>query len=154
MDRNQYQTMRRALAVLIAAASMLVGCGAGSDYMRPGAAPKLEAEAETARVVFLRPSGFASAIKTTILDGHGQFLGDSLPTSYFVVDLPAGEHVFVAWAENTSALRAKLAPGKVYYVEVSPKMGAWSARVGLLALSPRSEECAELQGWLADSRSE
>jgi hypothetical protein len=139
----------------VAAVSLLAGlagCSASSDYMRPIAPPTLAAKAETATVVFLRPSGFAAGISTTILDDKGRFLGDSLPESYFVSQVPAGEHVFIAWAENTAALRANLMPGKVYYVEVSPKMGALSARMHLLALTSRSESWGELQGWLADSQ--
>src|SRR5262249_18473662 len=85
------------------------------------------------------------------LDERGRFLGDSLPESYFAVRVPAGEHVFVAWAENTAALRASLAPGRTYYVEVASKPGAWSARAHLLAITPRSETWKDVRTWLAES---
>lgn len=135
-----------ALAVVVA-----TGCSASSEYMHPAAAGVTAPSAAEARVVFIRPSGYAGGMKTTILDGHGQFLGDSLPESYFTVGLPAGEHVFIAWAENTAALRAKLSAGKTYYVEVAPKMGVLSARMHLLALKPGSENWGGLRGWLNDS---
>lgn len=56
----------------------------------------------------------------------------------FAVALPAGRHVLVVWAENTEALLADLAPGRTYFVEVSMKMGFWSARAHLYGITPRS----------------
>ena len=139
--------------VILLALALLAGtgCSASSDFMRPAAPGVGAAAPEQAQVVFIRPSGFASAIKTTILGSHGEFLGDSLPESYFAVSMPPGEHVFIAWAENTAALRANLEAGKTYYVEVSPKMGAWSARMHLLAIKPGAPSWAELDRWLAST---
>jgi hypothetical protein len=151
MQHRFAASITRTLAALSLAAG-LAGCSASSDYMHPVGPPQLAAKADAATVVFIRPSGYAAAIGTTILDDKGRFLGDSLAETYFVSQVPAGEHTFIAWAENTAALKAQLAPGKVYYVEVSPKMGALSARVHLLALTSRSESWGELQGWLADSQ--
>ena len=151
MQHRFAASFTRTLAALGLAAG-LAGCSASSDYMHPVGPPQLAPKADTATVVFIRPSGYAAGIATTILDDKGRFLGDSLAETYFVSEVPAGEHVFIAWAENTAALKAQLAPGKVYYVEVSPKMGALSARVHLLALTSRSESWGELQSWLADSQ--
>jgi hypothetical protein len=130
----------------------LAGC-ASSEYMHevpPGRA--IAAAPDRATVVFVRPSGFGFAIKTTILDEHGGFVGESLPQSQFAVSLPPGKHLFIAWAENTGALQADLAPGKTYYVEVSPKMGALSARVHLLAIAPRTKSWEKLSEWLRESK--
>jgi hypothetical protein len=138
-------------AFIVAALLSVTGCTASSEFMRPATAGVPPAAGEQAQVVFIRPSGYAGAIKTTIVGGHGEFLGDSLAESYFAVSMPPGEHMFIAWAENTAVLRANLAPGKTYYVEVSPKMGAWSARMHLMALKPGSENWGELQSWLAAS---
>jgi hypothetical protein len=139
-------------ALLLAMAIPLAGCSASSEYMREAAAPKLEAPSDKATVIFIRPSGYAAGIATTILDEKGHFLGDSLAETYFVAQVAPGKQTFIAWAENTAALTATLEAGKTYYVEVSPKMGAWSARVHLLALTPRSENWGELRGWLAESK--
>jgi hypothetical protein len=132
--------------VLLALLATL-GC-ASSDYMRTASGPVGAPAADTATVVFLRPSGGATAIRTTILDIEGRFIGDTLSSSYFAANVPPGEHVFFAWAENTSALRATLAPGKTYYVKVSPRMGVLSARMQLLAIKPGSEDWAKLKGWM------
>jgi hypothetical protein len=129
------------------------GCVATSPYMHEAVTAQPSAPPPgAATVVFVRPSGYAGALKTTILDEHGTFLGDSLAESQFAVTLPAGRHLFVAWAENTAALQADLAPGRTYYVEVAPRMGVLSARVHLLAVTPRSKSWERLPEWLHDSR--
>jgi hypothetical protein len=145
---------RHALALpLLALGLSGTGCTASSDYMLEAHAPQLmHPVGNAATVVFIRPSGYAKGMKMTVLDGRGRFLGDSLPESWFAVKMPPGDHVFVGWAENTSALRAQLLPGRTYYVEVAPKMGAFSARVQLLAITPRAESWGELREWLDESR--
>jgi hypothetical protein len=115
------------------------------------APPALKAEADKAVVVFMRPSGFGAALAQTILDDKGRFLGDALPSSRFAVKVPSGEHTFIVWAENTGVLKANLAPGKIYFVEVSLSMGFGSASAELLAIKPSTENWAELDEWLADT---
>ena len=141
------------LALVVALSSaLLTACSASSDYMREVAHPQPPTgNPQAATVVFIRPSSFASSLATTILDGRGRFLGDALPSSYFVVQIPPGEHLFISWAENTASLKASLAPGLVYYVEVAPTIGAFSARVHLRAIKPSTENWAELPEWLQES---
>ncbi|WP_394835405.1 DUF2846 domain-containing protein [Pendulispora rubella] len=136
---------------LLLAMVLFVGCSAHSDYMQAGT-PPAPPTAEAATVVFIRPSGYAGGQLMTVLDANGRFLGDSLPKSYFSVKVPPGEHVFVVWGENTGALRANVVGGKTYYVEVSTKLGMMSARVHLLALTPRHENWKELPEWLKESK--
>lgn len=147
---NRFTTL---LALVVAlTTALLTGCSASSDYMREVAHPQPPTgNPQAATVVFIRPSSFASSLATTILDGRGRFLGDALPSSYFVVQMPPGEHLFISWAENTASLKANLAPGLVYYVEVAPTMGAFSARVHLRAVKPSTENWAELPEWLEES---
>jgi hypothetical protein len=138
-----------ALAVIV----LLGGCAARSRYMQPvPATAVLQPPPGQALVVFVRPSSFARSMRFTVLTSRGQFLGDSLPSSHFAVALPPGQHVFLVWAENTGALRAELAPGRIYYVEVSAKMGFGSARAHLLAITPRHARWARLPEWLRDTR--
>jgi hypothetical protein len=145
--------LRRSWMVgLCVVALSAAGCSASSEYMRPVAAPQpVKPVADEATVVFVRPSSFGSALKQTILDGKGQFLGEALPSSRFAVKMPPGEHTFIVWAENTGAVKANLAAGKVYFVEVSLSMGALSARADLLPIKPGSESWGKLEEWLADT---
>jgi hypothetical protein len=140
------------VVLMLIALCGIVGCGATSDYMMDVAHPRpIVATPNMATVVFIRPSSYARSMKTTILDGRGTFLGDSLPKSHFAVLLPPGPHVFIAWAENTAALQATLLPGRVYFVEVAAKMGVLSARMHVLALTPRSENWAKVPEWLNET---
>lgn len=132
--------------------ALLSGCAASSDYMSeprlpiPNVAPP-----NGALVVFVRPSGYASGVVTTILDDQGAFLGDSVAETQFAVVVAPGHHLFLAWAENTAPLLADLLPGRVYYVEVSPRMGFFSPRVQLLSITPRSDNWKQLGSWLSES---
>jgi hypothetical protein len=114
-------------------------------------ATPIVAPADKATVVFLRPSGLGFLINFSILDQKGTWLGDAVAKTHFVVQLPPGEYMFVGWAENTAALKATVAAGRVYYVKVDPSMGLGSARIALEALSPRHAEWAEVQGWLQET---
>jgi len=135
--------------VSLALIATSLGCAATSPYMHSQPpSPLIRPGPNQAQVVFVRPSSFAFGLKFTILDHSGRFLGDSLPRSQFAVMVPPGRHVFIVWAENTAALRADLAPGRTYFVEVAPRMGAFSARVHLLAITPRRASWLERDAWL------
>jgi len=128
----------------------VVSCAAASsDYMKPlTPAPTATAAADTSLVTFVRHDG-AKGILYTIMDDQKQFVGQIAVNSRFNATYPPGEHVFVAWndAEQTTGaatfgligaaisaasgelphvepLRATLAPGKAYLVEVGSD-GKW-----------------------------
>jgi hypothetical protein len=92
------------------------------------------------------------AINFAILDQTGRWWGDAVAESHFAVAIPPGQYMFVGWAENTAALTADLAPGRVYYVEVSPEMGLGSARVTLEALTTRHPDWPKVKQWLAETK--
>lgn len=139
---------RRAFLVACLA---LLGCT--SKFMHPApAGTRIGPAPGFATVVFVRPSSFGAAIHPTIFDERGTFLGDAEPSAHFVARVPPGEHMFVVWAENTGPIRATLLPGRVYFIEVSMKPGAWQARCHLLAISPRHEQWSSVREWLADTK--
>lgn len=139
------------LAFLGCSAGML-GCTATSEYMvQPRVPVPLVAPPDAALVVFMRPSGYGRGVATTILDDRGVFLGDSIGETQFAVAVPPGHHVFLSWAENTAPLEGDFLPGRMYYVEVSPRLGFWSTRVQLLALTPRSEHWVHVNEWLQET---
>ncbi|MBW2455009.1 MAG: hypothetical protein JRI68_10885 [Deltaproteobacteria bacterium] len=128
-----------------------LGCRARSDHMAPSSAALGAPSAELAQVVFIRPSAFAGNLLITICDDQGKFLGDAPPVSHFSVGLPPGRHTFVAWAENTAALRAEVAAGQTYFVEVALQAGSMTPRVELFARKPRTEPFALVPTWLAQT---
>jgi hypothetical protein len=142
------------LGTFVAVATLaLTGCAGSSDYMREArpAAP-IAAPADRAVVVFVRPSGLAFGINFSIIDQTGHWMGDAVSKSHFAVALPPGDYTFVAWAENTDLVKASLDAGRIYYVEVSPALGALYAQVSLEALTPRSVDWKNLPGWLTDTK--
>jgi hypothetical protein len=144
---------RVALLAVAALGASATGCVATSKYMFSPSLPiPAIAPPNAAIVVFIRPSTYKASVATTILEDNGAFLGDSIGGTQFFVTLPPGPHFFLSWAENTAPLRATLLPGRVYYVEVSPRFGWLSPRVQLLAVTPRSEKWSELGEWISESQ--
>lgn len=142
-------TLRLALLALSLASS---GCAATSDAMgslgfrlpnrpRPGHAV----------VVFVRPSDYAAGDLYHVFSDRYGFLGDSQAQSWFGAELPAGNHLFCASGGGTPALRATLAPGRIYFVEVSSRFGMFGSRVQLIAVAPRFENWQKRDEWMADS---
>jgi hypothetical protein len=142
----------RQLLIVSVFAVIAQGCAATSPYMIPKKGGTLgAASGDKAQVVFVRPSSFAKGIACAILDADGTYLGEAVPAAYFPVTLKPGSHTFVAWSEGTHAMKADLAPGKTYYVEVSPSMGVWSARFHLKAIRKGTPEYDQVKEWLAES---
>lgn len=129
-----------------------VGCTGTSPYMAPTTHGGVEAAADSATVVFVRPSELGGADRVTILDGKGRFLGETMPATYFATKVPAGEHLFISWGENTSAVKATVAAGKVYFVEVTAPNGPRTPFVYLRAANLRSPAYGKVDAWLAKTQ--
>lgn len=96
----------------------------------PGAAP-----ADAAVVVFMRPSSYGAAIKSSVYDvtdGKQEFIGIVSHKDKVAYRVAPGKHLFMVVAENGDFLDADLQAGKTYYAVVSPRMGVWKARFSLL----------------------
>jgi len=73
----------------------------------------------------------------------GKLLGGIARGTYYMVQVPPGEHSMTTLSnENQDSLKLKTEAGKVYYVKVTARLGAVSARVSLQQLS--DEEGREL----------
>jgi hypothetical protein len=133
-------------ALLITLLATASGCMATSKYMTaaPVPAPALAAAPSVATVAFLRPSMLGTAVKFMIIDQNGRFVGESTAGASFAVQMPPGEYLFIAEGENTAVLHANLGPDRLYYVEIDPKMGVFSARVGLEPIKPGSDAWQKL----------
>lgn len=143
--------VRRAFLVLLLALLTVTGCA--SKFMQPATpGTRIAPRSDAATVVFVRPSSFGAALHPTIFDERGHFLGDAEASAHFVATVAPGEHMFVVWAENTGPIRATLLPGRVYFIEVSMKPGAFQARAHLLAITPRSEQWSLVREWLGDTK--
>lgn len=150
---------------LVALAALAGGCTPPSDLMREVATPTTaKAPPDQALVVFVRPGSFALLAKYEVVDvpqpavkdaaGHvAFFLGESVANSHFAVVLPPGQHVFVCYhgsdpIARNDAMRASLAPGRTYFVEISPNLSG----VDILAVTPRAESWSQITTWLKDTK--
>ncbi|MBR8537580.1 hypothetical protein KDU71_18570 [Carboxylicivirga sediminis] len=69
-----------------------------------------------------------------------QYLGKFNYGKYFKLEVPAGEHVIWAKAENRSYVKATLEAGQTYVINAEPKMGAMKASVALKAINEPTEK--------------
>ncbi len=131
-----------------------IGCTATSQYMTavPPPAAALAPAAGKATVVFIRSSGLGGAIKFMIIEQNGRFMGESTAGGHFPAILAPGEYLFIAEGENTAVMHANLAPDRLYYVDVDPKMGVFSARVGLEPIKPGSDAWRKVPEMLNDTK--
>lgn len=126
-------------------------CSASSDYMiKTERSDKLKLAPQKSRVVFIRHSSGAFGLAPAIIDENGKYIGEPLPKSYFFSDLNPGEYTFIVWGEGTHSMKANLKPGKTYYVEVTPHIGAWAARFHLDSIKKDSTKWKEKDQWMAD----
>jgi hypothetical protein len=126
------------------------GCAGSSEYMREvSSAAPLSSPANMAAVVFIRPSGVGALANVAILDQNGTWIGEALSQSYFAVNLPPGEYMFLGSAFNTSVLKASLLPAHIYYVEVGP---TFPPGYVMEAITPRSDDWPKIAKWLHEVR--
>jgi hypothetical protein len=132
----------------------LAACAPHSDYMRDAASPSsAKAPPDQALVVFIRPGAMAYLAGYQVVDDKGVFLGESLANSRFAALVPPGDHIFVAFHDwdpiaRNDAMRARLLPGRTYYVKVQPGMTG----VDILAITPRTESWSQLTTWLQETK--
>jgi hypothetical protein len=144
--------MAKLSAALLLALPLLGGCAASSDAMGEiGYARPPQPRPGYSMVVFVRPSSYAAGELYHVFSDRYGFIGDAQAESWFGAEIPAGQHVFCASGGGVPALRASLAPGRTYFVEVSSRYGFFGSRVELMAIAPRFENWAKRDEWLADN---
>ena len=108
--------------------------------------------ADRAVVVFLRPAYTGYAISAAVYEGD-QFLGIVMRHACLVHETPPGTHRYMVVSEASDFLDADVAAGKMYFVNVRPRMGAWRARFSLQPITPSSPRWADLTEWIDESYS-
>ena len=133
-------------------AGLASGCASAARYMEEvHPSRKIVAPPDLATVVFVRPSKLAFAVSANIIDEGGRFIGDIPAKGHFAAVVPPGHHTFVIWAENTDALSADLAPGRIYFIEVYPSMGAFSAQMHMKAIKPSLPNWSRRDQWMQET---
>jgi hypothetical protein len=143
----------RALAVLLLAASLVAGasgCARRSalvNYAPTSGYRFSPPPPDKALVVFLRPAFLGYAISAAVYEDD-KFLGIVMRHSYIEHLTPPGKHLYMVVSEAADFLGADLQGGKIYFVQVVPRMGAWRARFSLHPITPSGSEWEVLPDWL------
>lgn len=136
------------VTITLAWVLMALGCGATSDFMKPAQSSSIQRPAAGKALVWIaRPSRVGSSMTFTLMDERGRFLGEALPGTRFAVLMDPGEHMLIVWSEGQQAMKATLAPGKTYYVHVTPKIGMWKAGAAIYPVKRNTERWNQKELW-------
>ncbi len=95
-------------------------------------------------VVFMRPSGMAYAIQSSVFEVKGNdviLAGIVAAKKKVAYEVKPGKHLFMVIGESADFMSAELRPNKTYYAYVTPRMGLWKARFSLRPI--HAEEFSE-----------
>lgn len=114
------------IALLFVLFALLTGC-ATTQMSKPETAPELVASPDSALLVIIRDTYLGGAIVFwNYLDG--KFIGETMGKTYFITQVPPGEHYVVSATENTGIAHFDFEAGKKYFLRQGVTMGLWRAR--------------------------
>lgn len=102
-------------------------------------------------IVFMRPSGIAYAIQSSVFEINDQnpsLAGILAAKKKMAYQLEPGEHLFMVIGESADFMSAKVEANKTYYTLVTPRMGVWKARFSLRPVHQGELNSSELTEWL------
>lgn len=114
-----------------------------------------EAAPQTGRIVFFRPKKFAGgAISFKVREGEA-VLGKLSNGSFFVAEVPAGEHQYHARSEGKDdTLALEVEPGETYYVAGTISMGVFAGQGNLSPSDQAAFDAANAKKKLKDRTGE
>ena len=133
------------------------GCAGKAVHMQ--VVPKEQAAyaptQEEALMVFMRPSGMAYAIQSSlfeIVDEKPELVGIVAAKKKIAYKSKPGKHLFMVVGESADFMEADVEAGKVYLSVVRPRMGAWKARFSLDPVHRNEYDAkpADFNKWLDD----
>jgi len=110
-------------------------------------------QTEKSVVYFTRANAVGALINFTYFDGEkviGRFNGPK----YLRYECNPGKHLFWARSENKSFVEANLISGKIYIINVIPKMGAIKASVKLVPVDKKNYKLKRIQKLLSKRETE
>ena len=112
---------------------VFVGCAGKPTHMKvvPNEQASFAPTQEEALMVFMRPSGMAFAIQSSvfeIIDDKPELVGILAAKKKTAYMLKPGKHLFMVVGESADFMEANVEAEKVYLSVVAPRMGMWKAR--------------------------
>ncbi len=108
------------------------------------------ATADSAVVVFMRPSVFGGAIQSSVFDvtsTQNEFIGIVSSGTKVAYRCKPGDRTFMVVSEAGDFLQATVDAGKTYYVLVTPRFGFWKARFSLKPLHAADLAGSDFRDW-------
>jgi len=140
------------LVCLLAAA--VNGCSAAGDVKHMSTAADVDTNpaSNEAVVVFMRPSGWASATQSSVFDvmpgGPAVLVGIVAAKTKVAYRTTPGRHIFMVVGENADFMDAMLAPGRRYHAALVAGPG-FKARFVFKPV--HADARGELDGWLRET---
>jgi hypothetical protein len=147
------QLPRGAWSILAAAVLVLGGCAS-----TPQATPERDAEARQfnarpdAATIYVYRDDFTAveqATDGTVLYVGGRLIGATLPTTFFRIDVRAGEHLLHGHAYDQGSLKVDTRLGEIYFVSLQSTGG--TSRFTLVKPETGKRDilrcCALLENW-------
>jgi hypothetical protein len=158
------QTTTRAMlfALALCLGTTAAAQEASTDASVPAATEAVAAEpaaaetmSQTGRIVFFRPKKFAGgAISFKVREGEA-VLGKLSNGSFFVAEVPAGEHLYHARSEGKDdTLAIEVEAGETYYVAGSISMGVFAGQGNLSPSDQAAFDAANAKKKLKDRTGE
>lgn len=118
--------MRRAVLLLIFIV-LFPGCTTTIHMLKAEQPSTLMVKPESALLVIIRDTSYGSPyVFLNYLDG--KFIGETMGNTYFVTDVPQGEHYVVSSTENFGVACFDFQPGRRYYLRQGVIFGIGRAR--------------------------
>lgn len=143
------QLIRRSTFILLVFTAVVMGGCAGLSRYAKGPEP-VGPGAGQARIYFVLPQGFPGG-RAFIVE-EDKLLGFVGNRQYVVVDVPAGEHLFMLISEQTEGAIGNFEAGKTYHFKMFITPGFGSSRVYWTPLTATGEDAEARTKGLAVSK--
>lgn len=118
--------LMKRITFIIICCVLLSGC-ATTNMLKPEKPPELAATSDSALLVIIRDTWMGGLVAfQNYLDG--EFIGETTGNTYFVTQVPPGEHYIVSKTENTGVANLNFETGKHYYLRQGVTVGWMRAR--------------------------
>ena len=122
---------------------------------RDAAAKQFRTQPGAATIYVYRPDfGTSGGVDTTVLRVDGRLIGDTLPRTYFRLDLRPGRHLMSVDAPDNASLVIDTSPGELYFVALTMTGGSSQFSQTTPAEGRRAIQacCALMENWAPGQR--
>jgi len=158
-SENKMKThITRCLKILFLATFLIIiGCSGTIKNMReiPDENLVIIPEQGKSVVIFMRPESLGYQIQSSVFEIKSKLpalVGIIAAETKLAYRLDPGPHLFMVVGESADFMTADLAPNKIYYARVEPRMGVWKARFSFDPVHEEKVTTSDLTDWMEDCR--